>query len=97
MPYKMKEKEKISEIVERYDIPLSQIQRYNPFVEKLNGEYPGKTLTFPRVYVALPGDSYTSISKEYNIMPLYLKELNPYADGPSVIYPGQTIFLPPSD
>jgi LysM repeat protein len=94
MPYKIKKNEKISHIVDKFDMPYDVIKRFNPFVENENDVYEGKTLTFPRQYVVQPGQTYLSISEMYAIHPSYLKDLNPYVDVTSVIYPGQTIFLP---
>jgi LysM repeat protein len=95
MLYKMKKDEKISDVVNTYDVPYYLITRYNRFVVSEDGVYVGRDLTLPRTYTVLPGDSYDSIVKTYRVLPSYLKELNPYMDEQSVIYPGQTIFLPP--
>jgi LysM repeat protein len=95
MAYMIKKDEKISDIVDVLDIPYSVIQRFNPFVESMDGVYEGKSLTLPRQYVVQPNETYLSISKRFSVNLLYMKELNPYIDGPnSVIYPGQTIYLP---
>jgi LysM repeat protein len=95
MSYKVQKNEKISDIVNKLDMPYDLIKRYNPFVESPNDFYEGRTLILPRVYTILPDQTYESISKAHSIHPSYLKELNPYMDGQSVVYWGQTIFLPP--
>jgi LysM repeat protein len=93
--YKIRKDEKISNIADLFDVPYIVIQRFNPFVEDMNGDYAGRSLTLPRQYTVLPDETYESISKTFGVNPLYLKELNPYIDSEaSVIYPGQTIFLP---
>jgi LysM repeat protein len=95
LPYVIRKNEKISDLVDRFDVPYDLIWRYNDFVANEHAVYEGRKLTLPRVHQVLPGQTYKSIGELYSVTPAYLHELNPYIDGQSVIYPGQTIFLPP--
>ncbi len=96
MPYIIQKNEKISDIVNKFDIPYNLIQRFNPYIESIQGVYPGQSLSLPLIYSVLPGETYESIGKTYSVIPSYMKELNPYIDEQPIIYPGQTVFLPPT-
>jgi LysM repeat protein len=95
MRYKIKKNEKISDIVDKLDIPYDMIRRFNPFVESKEEVYEGRVLTLPVPFSVLPDQTYESISLSYSILPSYLYELNPYIEGRNIIYPGQSLFLPP--
>ncbi|UOF88825.1 LysM peptidoglycan-binding domain-containing protein [Fodinisporobacter ferrooxydans] len=64
MHYVVQKKEKISDIMNKFDIPYDAIKYYNSFVQTEEDIHEGRVLTFPLKYMVLPGDTYQLITQK---------------------------------
>ncbi|SDZ25287.1 LysM domain-containing protein [Evansella caseinilytica] len=95
MQYRIKPKETIADVMDFFDIPFHLIQRYNPWVKKIEAVYENNILILPYKYTVVPGEKYENIAKHFHVSPEEFWNINCDIGQLGVIYPGETVFLPP--